>query len=174
MKVKDPDQSPKATSTSGLTVFLVSNKPSVCTIDFLKIHAVAAGTCSITATQNGNSIYSPATSVEKTFTIIGVDPVTPGEPDPPVVFPISSISSDEETAAGYFVEKDGRIAILSGHFHITYFRCVYNLRKWSSDGSNGWQVHHFCRKASNGIYSNAISSAITIYVQHKSDGQEAR
>jgi hypothetical protein len=55
----------------------------VCTIDFLKIHAVAAGTCSITATQNGNSIYSPALSVERTFTIIGVDPVVPSEQDPP-------------------------------------------------------------------------------------------
>ncbi|MTA80288.1 MAG: hypothetical protein F2954_02990, partial [Actinobacteria bacterium] len=34
MTVKDPDQIPKAKSTSGLTVALTSNTPSSCTIDF--------------------------------------------------------------------------------------------------------------------------------------------
>ena len=327
MKVKDPDQIPKATATSGLTVVLVSNKPSVCTIDFLKIHAVATGTCSITATQNGSSIYSPAISVEKTFTIIGMDPVTPGEPDPPVqvvtnlgvatydpknasttyisvlfgdansnpknatlvklllqpgttdapvVFLISAISSEEETAAGYFVarinsttfdgthnsrlkkiidinlpagapgsfpawsfdgltwyklsaltdkalpadlhagyfvEKDGRIAILSHYLMLFGFKKSQVPLKISTSAlsmAHGSQVQILAnggsgagavtfnsrtldvctisesgvvtgvavgkciisaRKASNGIYSNAISSTITSYVQHKSVGR---
>lgn len=321
MRVKDPDQIPKATATSGLTVVLVSNRPSVCTIDFLKIHAVAAGTCSITATQNGNSIYLPATPVEKTFTILGVDLVTQGQPDQPVqkvtnlgsatydpknasstyisvlvgdansnpknatlvklllrpgttdapvVFLISSFSSVEETAAGYFVariksttldgtlnlrlkksieinlpagapgsfpawsldgltwfklkalsaevlpadlhagyfvEKDGRIAFLSDYLMIFGFKksqlpfkistTALSMRNGAQvqilasggsgtgavtftsrtldvctisesgvvTGVNGGKCIISARKASSGIYTNTISSAIIIFVQ---------
>jgi len=321
MKVKDLDQSPKAVSTSGLMVVLTSNTPSICTIDFLKIHAVSAGTCSITATQNGNSNYSTAISVERTFTIIGVDLIIPNEPNPPVqevtnlgsatydpknasstyisvlvasgdsnpnkatlvkllvpphttdapvVFLISSFSSDEETAAGYFVarikstfsdgipnprlkksieinipagahgsfpswsfdgsiwyklealsteelptdlhagyfvEKDGRIAILSDYLMLFGFKksqlplkietTVLSMLTGSqvqihSNGGSGTGAVTFtsrtldvctisdsgvvtgllagkciisARKASAGIYANAISSAITIIVQ---------
>jgi len=156
MTVKDPDQIPKAKSTSGLTVVLTSNTPSTCTIDFLKIHAVSAGTCSITASVNGNTIYSQAVSVTRSFIVLAIKSVAPSEPqslvpketnlaslsydpshtandlfsavvenagtvhdshalvelviapgatDTPAVFFVSSFSTDQETAAGYFVAR---------------------------------------------------------------------
>ncbi len=77
MTVMDRDQIPITSSTSGLAVVLISNTPSVCTIDFLKIHAVAAGTCSITATLNGNLIYSRAISVTRSFIVLTNNSVTP-------------------------------------------------------------------------------------------------
>lgn len=70
MSVQDKDQTPLATSTSDLEVTLFSNTPSVCTVDFLKIHAVAAGTCSIKASQAGDTTLAPAVGVVKTFTVL--------------------------------------------------------------------------------------------------------
>lgn len=141
-----------------------SNTLSVCTIDFLKIHAVADGRCSITATVNGNLIYSQAIPVTRSFVVLALNPVTPVEPtqpkevvtnlgtfsyDPkkprggyvsvlvaservdlkkatqvkllippkatevPVVFHISASSTDEETAAGYFVDRNISTTALS-------------------------------------------------------------
>ena len=77
MTVKDLDQTPTATSNSGLTVSFLSNTPSVCTIDFLKIHAVAAGICSIKASQAGDMIFAPATDVIKTLVVLAAQPKSP-------------------------------------------------------------------------------------------------
>lgn len=82
IKVKDKDLPPNATSTSGLPVVLTSNTPSACTIDFLKIHAVAAGICSITATVNGNSIYSDAPPITRSLIVLSN---TSAEPSKPVI-----------------------------------------------------------------------------------------
>lgn len=69
MVVGDKDQSPLASSTSFLSVVIISNTPSVCTIDFSKIHAVAAGTCSVKASQAGNEDYAAAPNVTRTVQI---------------------------------------------------------------------------------------------------------
>jgi N-acetylneuraminic acid mutarotase len=71
-----------ATSNSGLPVTFVSNSTPVCTVERVAIHSpvgeqkfewyfsmVAGGTCSITASQSGNSTYLAAPSVTRTFTI---------------------------------------------------------------------------------------------------------
>jgi alpha-tubulin suppressor-like RCC1 family protein len=58
-----------ASATSGLSTSLVSGDISVCTISGSTITLVKAGTCSITASQAGNTNYSAATSVTKTFAI---------------------------------------------------------------------------------------------------------
>jgi hypothetical protein len=155
MKVGDKDQSINVSASSSLKVVVESNTPSVCTIDFSKIHAVAAGTCSIRATQTGNSHYAAATSVTKTMAVSAnptavVAEVKPAkvatklgsalfDPEqandtyaevlvagsntgnensylvklliPPdalstkAVFLVSSLSSDEDNAAGYFVAR---------------------------------------------------------------------
>jgi len=285
MTVKDKDQTVNATSTSGLPVVLTSNRQSVCTIDFLKIHAVAAGTCSITATVDGNQIYSQATPVTRTFTVLdnkagssnppketiqpetslaaaSYDPshsdvdnfstviqsssadhlahtlvklsIAPGTTDSPSVFLISEFSSDKESLAGYFVfrikaiasdgtavtslkkkveinipagsidskpswsldgkswynlirvenkvlpsdmqagffvEKDGRITILSNYLMIFGNKKSQLPLKISTRAlsmSQGSQVQIL---ANGGSGADAISSAISIYVQQKSVGR---
>lgn len=155
MKVGDKDQVINVSASSSLKVVVESNTPSVCTIDFSKIHAVAAGTCSIKATQTGNSRYAAATTVTKTVAIsanpaavvaevkpvkvatkLGSASYDPDQPNdtyvevlvagsqsgdenshlvklliPPdaistkAVFLVSSFSSDEESAAGYFAAR---------------------------------------------------------------------
>jgi hypothetical protein len=58
-----------ATSDSGLTVSFSSNTTSVCTVSGTTVHLVATGTCTIRATQEGNSDYNPATPVDQSFTV---------------------------------------------------------------------------------------------------------
>lgn len=69
MSVGDSDQALTATSDSNLTVTLTSTTTNVCTIISRAIHAVSAGTCSIAASQAGDSTYAAAQSSTKTITI---------------------------------------------------------------------------------------------------------
>ncbi len=160
MTVGDKDQAINVNSSSSLKVVVESNTPSVCTIDFSKIHAVVAGTCSVKAIQTGNTVYAAATTVTKTIEVLAnpteviaeVKPIEvatrlgsatydPDQADstyinvlvaggtsgnenahlvklliPPdaistkVIFLISSLSSDEESAAGYFVARIAAVA----------------------------------------------------------------
>jgi hypothetical protein len=67
----DADFAPGATASSGLAVGYSSSTPGVCTIDSQtnNVHIVAAGTCTVTASQAGNHNYNPAESVTRSFTI---------------------------------------------------------------------------------------------------------
>jgi Bacterial Ig-like domain (group 3)/FG-GAP-like repeat len=58
-----------ADTSSGLTVGFASTTPSVCTVSTTTITLVAPGTCSITASQTGNSNYAAATPVTRTFLV---------------------------------------------------------------------------------------------------------
>ena len=60
-----------ATADSGLTVILVSETPEVCTVTGTSIFAVsgATGTCTIRATQPGDSVYAAAVSVAQSFQV---------------------------------------------------------------------------------------------------------
>lgn len=58
-----------ASTTSGLAVSFNSNSASVCTIAGTSVSLLSAGTCSITATQNGNGTYAPAAPVTQTFNV---------------------------------------------------------------------------------------------------------
>ncbi len=86
----DPDFSPGATASSGLTVVYSSNNEEVATIIAGQIHVVAAGTAVITASQPGNANYNAATAVQQTLTVTrssqtitfpAPDPVTYGDAD---------------------------------------------------------------------------------------------
>jgi hypothetical protein len=63
-----------ATASSGLAVSYISITPSVCTVSGTTLKPVAAGTCSITATQPGNSTYAAATPVTQTFKVLSPPP----------------------------------------------------------------------------------------------------
>jgi streptogramin lyase len=65
----DEDVALGATANSGLTVSYVTSTPSVCTIVDGKLHVVAAGDCTITASQAGSATYNAAPSVSQTFAI---------------------------------------------------------------------------------------------------------
>ena len=72
--VQNP-QTLQATASSGLAVTLTSNTPAVCSINGSgQVVQVASGTCSITASQPGQSLnYSAATSVTRSFIISKVN-----------------------------------------------------------------------------------------------------
>ena len=58
-----------ATASSGLPVTFTSNTPTTCTIDGNNLVTVAAGECSITATQAGDSTYMPS-STRQLFNVL--------------------------------------------------------------------------------------------------------
>jgi hypothetical protein len=58
-----------ASASSGLPVSFSSNTPSLCTVSGATVSVLNAGTCSITATQPGNSNWAPATPVTQLFVI---------------------------------------------------------------------------------------------------------
>jgi hypothetical protein len=58
-----------ATASSGLAVSFASLTTSVCTVSGTTVTIVAAGTCTIQASQAGNATYAPATNVSQSFTV---------------------------------------------------------------------------------------------------------
>jgi hypothetical protein len=70
MSVGGATQSVTPTASSGLTVSLASNSTSICTVSGFVITPVAAGTCSLTATQGGNANFTAATPISQSFTIV--------------------------------------------------------------------------------------------------------
>ena len=58
-----------ASASSGLPVSFTANTPGVCTVSGNTVTLVALGTCSITATQDGNALINPATPVTQSFSV---------------------------------------------------------------------------------------------------------
>lgn len=69
----DPDFSPGATASSGLTVTCTSSNTSVATIVSGNIHITGTGTTMITASQSGNGFYEAAADVSVNLTVIKAD-----------------------------------------------------------------------------------------------------
>jgi len=62
--------SASATASSGLAITFTSTTTGVCTVAGSTVTIIAAGTCSITASQAGNANYAAATSVSRSFTVV--------------------------------------------------------------------------------------------------------
>ena len=62
-------QNLSATASSGLAVSYSSSTLSVCTVSGKSVSLIAAGTCTIQASQAGNATYSAATTVSQSFTV---------------------------------------------------------------------------------------------------------
>ncbi|NDJ14513.1 MAG: hypothetical protein EBY17_25510, partial [Acidobacteriia bacterium] len=58
-----------SSASSGLAVSLSSATPAMCTVAGFVVTLVSAGTCSITASQTGNSTYGAATPVLRSFAV---------------------------------------------------------------------------------------------------------
>jgi len=110
-----------ATATSGLPVSFASNTATVCTVDSTADTAslLKSGTCTITATQAGNGIYSPATAVSRSFQVTSLAPV-PVPADAEVI--VSQVnwlyavdgyvqSSNNPTGGSFAVNAYGEIAV---------------------------------------------------------------
>ena len=66
------------TASSLLTVTLVSDTPSICSVNGFVITALLPGECRITASQAGDSTYAPAPNVTVVFTIENPANAVPG------------------------------------------------------------------------------------------------
>ncbi|MFZ3044157.1 MAG: MBG domain-containing protein [Minisyncoccia bacterium] len=67
--LSDPDFTVSATASSGLTVSFSSLTTGVCTVSVATVHLVSTGTCTIRASQAGNSNYNAASNVDQSFTV---------------------------------------------------------------------------------------------------------
>ncbi|WP_296688459.1 hypothetical protein, partial [Thiothrix sp. UBA5583] len=65
----DADFNISATASSNLTVSFSSQTLGVCTVAGTSVHLVDAGTCTIRASQAGNSTYNAAADVDRSFTV---------------------------------------------------------------------------------------------------------
>jgi len=63
-----------ATASSGLTVGFAASPSSVCTVSGTTLTAVNSGSCTITASQTGDSTFAAAASVPHTISINGAGP----------------------------------------------------------------------------------------------------
>jgi len=59
-----------ATASSGLPVTYASSTPTVCTVMGTSVSLLAAGTCSIVASQSGDASYAAAAAVTKVFSVV--------------------------------------------------------------------------------------------------------
>jgi hypothetical protein len=114
-----------ATATSGLDVGFTSSTPTVCTVSGATLDMLSVGTCSITASQNGDGYFYPAPSITDTFSVIEAPPVLPGRPTIKVSSPFKgrlriSISTPASGATSYQYSVDGKAwARLMGHVLVT-------------------------------------------------------
>lgn len=69
-----------ASTTSGLPVSFASTSPSVCATSGTIVRLLATGTCSISASQAGNSRYLPADSVDQSFPVTKAPLMRPTRP----------------------------------------------------------------------------------------------
>ena len=60
-----------ATASSGLPVSYSSSNPDIATVSGDTLLLLAAGRCTVTATQSGDSIWLPAPSISRTLTVCG-------------------------------------------------------------------------------------------------------
>lgn len=70
--VTDPDFDPEATATSGDPVTYRATPAEVCSIVAGKVHLVAVGTCTVTASQPGNAAYAAAPDLLRAFQVKAV------------------------------------------------------------------------------------------------------
>ena len=66
----DPSFALSASASSGLSVTFIGNAPVVCTVSGNTVSLLAIGTCSITATQDGDAMINPATPVTQSFNVL--------------------------------------------------------------------------------------------------------
>jgi hypothetical protein len=114
------DFDPGATASSGLPVSYTSDNLNVVTIVNGKIHIIRDGTCNITASQGGNSLYEPAVNVTQTF-VVNVVPVFEEKTVNPLkIYPNPCVSS-------VFIERSKEEAVHVQIFSISGIKLVETI-----------------------------------------------
>jgi hypothetical protein len=100
-----------ATSSAGLTVTFTSDTTEICTVSGSSVTILAAGTCTITASQAGSSNYDAALDLARSFTIskasqatLTVVPATTSstyDPTTPVTIALSALGGSGDGALTY-------------------------------------------------------------------------
>ena len=105
-----------ATASSGLTVSFASTTTSVCTVSGTTATFIAAGTCTIQATQPGNATYAAATPVSQSFTVNGrsqtITFANPGTQN--VGTPLTLVATASSGLAVSFASQTTSICTVSG------------------------------------------------------------
>jgi ribosomal protein S11 len=70
LSMRDTPYNVSASATSGLAVSFSPLTPGVCTVSGATVTLVAGGTCTIRASQAGNSTYAAAQNVDQSFEIL--------------------------------------------------------------------------------------------------------
>lgn len=175
MIMKDPDQSPKVVSTSSLAVSLISNSPSVCTINVFKFHAVSPGICSITATQSGDLKFASASPVTRSFLVLEM-PVQGQEAInfPEDVLHLGSVSYDPKSATGAYISvliasedlnpRNATLVKLLVPPDATPSAALFVISSFSSDKENseGYFVARITTIAADGSFVTNLNSAIEL------------
>ncbi len=124
-----------ATASSGLSVSLASNTTGVCTVSGATVTLIAAGTCSITASQAGNASYSAALPVTQTFRVTPV-------PTPPTADSVSPASGAGTSQVFTF-----KYSSANG---FGYLSSVYSLINGPINAGGGCYIYYL--PASNALY----------------------
>jgi sugar lactone lactonase YvrE len=105
-----------ASASSGLSVNLTSLTPIVCSMNGNTVTALTAGTCTITATQTGNSSYPAATSVNRSFTVsLASQIITFNQPSYQIIgFTASLLATSSSNLSISYVSNSPTICTLSG------------------------------------------------------------
>jgi hypothetical protein len=101
----DPPFAVSATASSGLAVSFGSQTPTICTVAGNTVTLIATGTCTIRASQAGDSNYNTAPTVDQSFTVnsagqsISVTTAAPGTAVYAATFPVAATASSGLTVA---------------------------------------------------------------------------
>ena len=89
-----------ATASSGLTVSFASATPAVCTVSVNTVTIVTGGLCSTTASQSGNSSYTPAAPVTQSFNVTGASQTITFDAIPNQIFGVSPFAIEARSSSG--------------------------------------------------------------------------
>lgn len=100
-----------ATSSSALTVSFASATPATCSVTSTTVNLLAQGTCTITASQAGDSAYQSAVNVSMSFSIGGNLALTFSASTPLIYRTIETLSVNSGGIPGKATFKQGNIRI---------------------------------------------------------------
>jgi gliding motility-associated-like protein len=119
----DPNFLLEATSTSGLTVTFTSSDDNIASISNNTVYITGGGTVTITASQEGNAWWNPATPVEQTFTVNKVDQTITFDSIPAKVVDDEDFSPEATSSSGltvtYTSDNENVATIVDNMIHIT-------------------------------------------------------
>jgi hypothetical protein len=115
----DADFGVSATASSGLTVSFSSQTAGVCTVTGATVHIVTAGTCTVRASQAGDTNYSATTNVDQSFSVSQATPVITfgAAPTPTYLggnFTVSATTTNGDSSTLTYSVVSGPCALVSG------------------------------------------------------------